>query len=121
MKMFDSVNRTSNNRFKNLFQEASFNLGFGVGIATFIVLNYISYLISWQEYMTTGRNWSAGGYFTGFPFKAHHTFIGHPSGDEIFLLGFTADLLIALLSSLALGLIARSIWTRVFTRSLART
>jgi hypothetical protein len=54
---------------------------------------------------------SAGGYHVGFPFDAYHSYWGYPNGNDVLLLGFTADILIAIISSFVMGLIVRSIWS----------
>jgi len=114
--MSDLVNKRSNNPIKNLFQETSFNLGLSAGVMLFIFLNYLSYVISYQKYLTTSRTFSAGAYFIGFPFDAHSTSIGNPISSEVLLLGFTADLLVAVACSFVIGWIVRSFWAKIADR-----
>lgn len=110
--MFEIVMNSPPNKFKALFRDTAFNVGFLLGIGIFVFLNYLSYIKSYTE-ANKLRMFSAGGYFVGFPFDAYHSYWGYPNGDDILLLGFTADILIAIISSFVIGLIVRSIWFRV--------
>ena len=98
---------------KNLFQNTAFILGFWGGISLFVFLNYISYMASYSKYDKGRMVMSGGGYYIGFPFKAHYTYIGYPSGTEILWIGLVADILITLTCCFVIGLILKSVWARI--------
>jgi len=110
--MFEIVMNSPPSKVKALFRDTAFNAGFWTGIGIFVFLNYLSYIKSYTE-ATKLRMFSAGGYFVGFPLDAYHSYWGYPSGEDLLLLGFTADILIAIISSFVMGLIVRSIWSRL--------
>ena len=101
-----------------LFQNTAFNLGFYSGLCLFAFVNYLSYVISYNEFINREMKFSAGGYRYGFPFTLYQEIIGYPNSFDIIWSGVIANAVVALIGSFLIGLIFKIIWSRITTNRL---
>ncbi len=64
----------------------AFKVGFAFNIFLFIIFNFISFAVSYDEY-ESGIQFDHGGYSWGFPFEMYRYYLGYPNND----IGFTGD------------------------------
>ena len=98
---------------KKLFQNSAFYFGFWSSVVLFLVFNLLSYAKSYAEYTNRKIKFSAGDYGGGFPFTAYYVFIGYPNSSGIIWANLIANLLVALVSSLLVGLIFKTVWSKM--------
>jgi hypothetical protein len=86
-----------------LLRNTTFNLGFGIVLCLFAFLNYLVYVISYNDFIK-GNGFSGGAYWAGFPAVFYHAIIGNPNSFHFSWLGLIVNILIAVFFSFAAGL-----------------
>jgi hypothetical protein len=101
-----------------LFRNTAFNLGFWIGLCLFAFLNYLVYVITYNEFVRSIRMFSAGGYWAGFPFGFYQVIIGNPNNTYFSFVGLILNVVVALISSFIIGLIFKFIWLKLNSHRL---
>jgi hypothetical protein len=96
-----------------LFCNKAFNLGFFITFGLFGFLNYLVYIVSNNVNNNSVITFSAGGYIVGFPFVFYQVIIGHPNIFDFRWLFLIANILIAVVFSLLIGLIFKFVWSKI--------
>ena len=98
--------RLEETEMSKLYNKA-FKVGFCVNILIFVILNIISFIVSYNKYMNRETKFFPSGYSWGVPFELHRYFIGHPSDIGFSLEGTVLNTIVIASCGFALGLLFR--------------
>ena len=92
----------------------AFKVGFGVNILIFVILNIISFIVSYNKYMDRETKFAHDGYSWGFPFVMYEDFTGYPTSNIGFSLeGTVLNTFIIAGCGFVLGLLFRFTWSKL--------
>lgn len=104
---------------KKLFQDKVFIFGFAINILLFIILNILSFVISYNEFINRKIKFSHSGYDWGFPAEMYRNFTGYPYNEVGFTLdGVFINALFVVVSGFILGHLSKFVWSKISARKL---
>lgn len=103
---------------QNTFYNKAFKIGFWTNILLFGVLNYLNYLMAFNEYLNRKIRFSVDGYVCGFPFRIYEHIIAYPNRIGFVFEGIVLNIFIAVVCGFIMGSIFKFIWSKFTSKKL---
>lgn len=98
--------------------DSAFKIGVIFSILVFLILNFISFVISQRDYYASGiSGFAHSGYSWGFPFELYRNYFGYPHNE----IGFTGqgvvlNAFVLVFFSFVIGFLFRFVWSNASAR-----
>jgi len=89
----------------------AFKVGFCINILIFVILNFISFIVSSNEYANRKIKFAPSGYSWGFPFGWDEIFL-----DSMFVRGGMLNFLVMIFCGFILGFLLKPILSEILSR-----
>ena len=91
--------------------DKAFKVGFYTNVLIFVILNFISFIVSSNEYANGKIKFAPGGYSWGFPFDWDEIFL-----DSMFVRGGMLNFLVMISCGFILGFLLKPILSQILSR-----